>query len=240
MSMSWRAAHSRTASSLPLAHTNGPTIGRRRSRRRSRRTSSPRRRRTRDARPAGGRGRPGWGGHHQAPPAALCCSTTGPAKGWTIPTRTSAAASAAAWTLGGSGPWPSRGLAGQHHAGQVSPTRLNSPYIIRSPGIDRPMSPADRIASAKTWPLPPESRVRSRSKNAADRPPREPWRLTVTQNGKAPLEERRLSTVEPKRLGEPWSGSYRAGLGEPRFELVKVCTNFGIYQPAPTDNAHRF
>ena len=99
-------------------------------------------------------------------PAALCCSMTGPAKGWIIPTRTSAAACAAAWTLRRERPlakvaaWRASIM-----LGRFSPTRLNSPYITRSPGIDRPMSPAERMASEKTWPLPPESRVRSRSKN---------------------------------------------------------------------------
>ena len=51
--------------------------------------------------------------------------------------------------------------------GRFSPTRLNRPYTIRSPGMARVMRPADRMASEKTMPLPPESRVRSRSKKAA-------------------------------------------------------------------------
>ena len=134
-------------------------------------------------------------------PAVRCCSRIGPAKGWIIPVRTSAAASAAAWTAA----WerPLAMLAACRASimlGRFSPTRLNRPYRIFSPGMVRLMRPADRMASVNTMPLPPDSRVRSRSKNAAagafmaaDGSRR--------KAGKAPLGERRLSTGEPEGLG---------------------------------------
>ena len=76
---------------------------------------------------------------------------------------------------------------------------------MRSPGMERVMRPADRMASVNTMPLPPESRVRSRSKKAAAAGAVDHWAgLTVDRNrkaGKAPLGERRLSTEEPEGLG---------------------------------------
>ena len=101
---------------------------------------------------------------------------------------------------------------------------------MRSPGSARVDQAADRMASEKTTMLPPDSRVRSRSKNAAARRPSilriGHEAVTVTENGKGAAGGACLSTEKPSLGGLGVRAPFERG-GEPRFELVQRMHDLG-------------
>ena len=100
------------------------------------------------------------------------------------------------------------------------------------------------MASEKTWPLPPESRVRSRSKNAADRTvdPGRAWRADRNRKrerrrwGAAPLDR-----GTRRSWGSPGVGFLSSGVGGTSLRVSESMHDLpASFNLQPADNAHRF